>query len=178
MDTGLKVSLTSRYAPLPVDHYLFPLTRVSGRITPTLRYVHKSRSKTSYSPLRTVSENIVPKDMTASNIVFSVFSAIGLVLSLIPLWWHLESWNVGTCMFMIWTALACLVYFVDSVVWSGNTINWAPVWCDIGTFRNPPSLNSHLSWALPSCSYSGWYRCRMARLRPLHHPPPSYRYFL
>ena len=73
--------------------------------------------------------------MTASNTAFSVFSAIGLILSLVPLWWHLESWNVGTCMYMIWTALACLVHFVDSIVWSGNTINWAPVWCDIGTFR-------------------------------------------
>ena len=74
-------------------------------------------------------------EMTASNTVFTVFSGFGLVLSLIPLWWHLESWNVGTCMFMIWTALASFVYFVDSILWSGNTINWAPVWCDIGTFR-------------------------------------------
>lgn len=78
--------------------------------------------------------------MTASNTVFTVFSAIGLVLSLIPFWWHLESWNVGTCMFMIWTALACLVFFVDSILWSGNTTNWAPVWCDFGTLRIPPSI--------------------------------------
>ena len=41
---------------------------------------------------------------------------------------------MGTCVYMIWTALACLVHFVDSIVWSGNAINWAPVWCDIGTF--------------------------------------------
>ena len=73
--------------------------------------------------------------MTASNTAFSVFSGIGFVLSVVPLWWHLESWNVGTCMYMIWTALACLVHFVDSILWSGNAINWAPVWCDIGTFR-------------------------------------------
>ena len=40
-------------------------------------------------------------------------------------------------MFMLWTALACLVYFVNSIIWNGNAINWAPVWCDIGTFGYP-----------------------------------------
>jgi pheromone a factor receptor len=69
--------------------------------------------------------------MTASNTVYTVFSGIGFVISIVPLWWHLESWNVGTCMYMIWTALACLVHFVDSILWSGNAVNWAPVWCDI-----------------------------------------------
>jgi pheromone a factor receptor len=69
--------------------------------------------------------------MTASNTAYTVFSGIGFFLVVVPLYWHLESWNVGTCMYMIWTALACLVHFVDSIVWSGNAINWAPVWCDI-----------------------------------------------
>jgi len=36
-------------------------------------------------------------------------------------------------MYMIWTAIACLVHFVNSIVWNGNAINWAPVWCDIAT---------------------------------------------
>ena len=72
--------------------------------------------------------------MTASNTAFTVFSGIGFILSVVPLYWHLESWNVGTCMYMIWTALACLVHFVGSIVWNGNAINWAPAWCDIGTF--------------------------------------------
>ncbi|KAE9390538.1 pheromone receptor [Gymnopus androsaceus JB14] len=34
---------------------------------------------------------------------------------------------------MIWTGLACLNQFIKSVVWTGNVINWAPVWCDIST---------------------------------------------
>jgi pheromone a factor receptor len=68
--------------------------------------------------------------MAASTTVFSVFSGIGFVLAVVPLYWHLEAWNVGTCMYMIWTALACLVHFVDSIIWNGNAINWAPAWCD------------------------------------------------
>ena len=34
---------------------------------------------------------------------------------------------------MIWTGLACLNQFINSIVWRGNAINWAPVWCDIST---------------------------------------------
>ena len=77
--------------------------------------------------------------MSVSNTTFTVFSGVRLFLSDILLSWDLQSWHmhVGTCMFMIWTALTCLVYFVDSIVWNGNAINWAPVWCDIGTFTYP-----------------------------------------
>ena len=115
--------------------------------------------------------------MTASNTAFTVFSAIGFILSLIPLWWHLEAWNIGTCMYMIWTALGCLVHFVDSIVWNGNTINWAPVWCDIGTFANAFSLNPGISRVLSSYPHSNRSCRRVARLPPLYHPSPSQNRF-
>lgn len=63
--------------------------------------------------------------------LFPVVCGLGFVLVLIPLPWHLEAWNSGTCFYMIWTALACLNQFVNSIVWSGDAINRAPVWCDI-----------------------------------------------
>ncbi|KAL4061959.1 pheromone A receptor-domain-containing protein [Scleroderma yunnanense] len=63
--------------------------------------------------------------------VFPVFAFLGFILSIIPLPWHLQAWNSGTCYYMIWTALACLNQFINSVVWHDNVINWAPVWCDI-----------------------------------------------
>jgi pheromone a factor receptor len=34
---------------------------------------------------------------------------------------------------MFWAGLGCLNMFVNSIVWNGNAINWAPVWCDICT---------------------------------------------
>lgn len=71
--------------------------------------------------------------MTASTHVFSAFSFLGFILCCIPLYWHLEAWNVGTVAYMTWTGLACLMYFVNSIVWDGNAINWAPVWCDISS---------------------------------------------
>jgi pheromone a factor receptor len=71
--------------------------------------------------------------MSYPNWVFSMFAFIGFLISMIPLPWHLEAWNTGTCLFMIWTGLACLNQFINSIVWTGNAINWAPVWCDIST---------------------------------------------
>ncbi|KAJ7691152.1 pheromone A receptor-domain-containing protein [Mycena rosella] len=83
----------------------------------------------------------------APNWVFSMFAFLGFLCSSIPLPWHLEAWNTGTCLYMIWTALACLVFFINSIVWDGNMIDWAPVWCDISThFLNGFNL------AIPACS--------------------------
>lgn len=87
--------------------------------------------------------------MSYPNYVFSIFAFIGFLLAIIPLPWHLEgtllplitvvfrltfsiAWNVGTCLFMVWIAAGCLIQFVNSIIWNGNTINHAPVWCDIG----------------------------------------------
>ena len=110
-------------------------------------------------------------DMTASTIVFSVFAGIGLVLSVVPLYWHLKARNVGTCMYMIWTALGCLVSFVNSIVWNGNTVNWAPAWCDFGTDTRSSTQSLPLT---NLCSYSHRTRHwrRISRLYSLHHSPP------
>jgi len=39
--------------------------------------------------------------------------------------------NTGTCLYMAWTGLACLIGFINGVIWSDNVNNIAPVWCDI-----------------------------------------------
>jgi hypothetical protein len=93
--------------------------------------------------------------MTLSNTVYSVFSFIGFLFCAIPFTWHLKrkigpplrflnlsmievnsmlaDRNTGTCLFMAWSGISCLVQFIDSVIWNGNIVNWSPVWCDIGT---------------------------------------------
>lgn len=67
------------------------------------------------------------------NWLFSACSFIGFVLCAIPLPWHLEAWNTGTCLYMIWTGLGCLNQFINSVVWNSDVIDKAPVWCDISS---------------------------------------------
>ncbi|RDB18297.1 Pheromone B alpha 3 receptor [Hypsizygus marmoreus] len=78
---------------------------------------------------------------------FSVFSFLGFVLVLIPLPWHFQAWNSGTCLFMIWTAIGSLNLFINSIIWHNNAIDWAPVWCDIST-----RLTVGLSVAIPAAS--------------------------
>jgi hypothetical protein len=63
--------------------------------------------------------------------LFPLCSLLGFFLVILPLPWHLKAWNTATAWFMIWTGLACLNQFVNSVVWHGNVINHAPIWCDI-----------------------------------------------
>ncbi|CCL98521.1 uncharacterized protein FIBRA_00520 [Fibroporia radiculosa] len=67
---------------------------------------------------------------TAQSLV-NAFSLIGFVLVNIPLYWHLEAWNVGCVLFIFWSGTQCLFQFINTTIWRDNVINWAPVWCDI-----------------------------------------------
>ncbi|KAG1751804.1 putative fungal pheromone GPCR, STE3-type [Suillus lakei] len=62
-----------------------------------------------------------------------VVSFLGFFLVLIPFPWHLQAWNAGTCVYMLWGAISCLIQFVNSIIWRSNALNVAPVWCDIST---------------------------------------------
>ena len=73
-------------------------------------------------------------DLSLAYPTFPIFGFITTFLVLIPLPWHLQVWNAGTCMFMLWTAIATLNFSINSVVWHGNAVNWAPAWCDICAF--------------------------------------------
>ncbi|KAI0298958.1 GPCR fungal pheromone mating factor [Multifurca ochricompacta] len=81
------------------------------------------------------------------NELYTAFSFIGFVLCAIPFYWHLEAWNTGTCMYMAWTGLGCLLQFVNSIVWNKNVIDKAPVYCDIAT-----RIQVGLNVAIPACS--------------------------
>nr|AWT57999.1 Pheromone receptor [Lentinula edodes] len=65
--------------------------------------------------------------------LFPIFAFLAFVLSVIPLPWHFQAWNSGTCAFMIWVGCFCLVLFVNSLIWADNAINSVPVWCDISS---------------------------------------------
>ncbi|KAF7288416.1 Pheromone B alpha 1 receptor [Mycena chlorophos] len=66
--------------------------------------------------------------------LFSALAFLGFVLSFIPLPWHLRVWNIGTCGYMLWSGVGCLIFFIDSLIWRGNTLDSAPVWCDLSTY--------------------------------------------
>ncbi|KAA1466857.1 STE3-like pheromone receptor [Dentipellis sp. KUC8613] len=65
--------------------------------------------------------------------LYPTMAFLGFIVSLVPLPWHLQAWNSGTCLYIFWTSLSCLIQFVDSIVWNNNVRNLAPLWCDIST---------------------------------------------
>lgn len=85
------------------------------------------------SRLRTPSNSCL---LSMADKFYTAFAFIGFVLVLIPLPWHLHAWNAGTCLFMIWTAMGCLIHFVNSIVWADNLELHSALWCDIGAWFN------------------------------------------
>ncbi|PCH42926.1 putative fungal pheromoneG-protein-coupled receptor [Wolfiporia cocos MD-104 SS10] len=65
--------------------------------------------------------------------IATAFSFIGFVLVTIPLYWHLEAWNVGCVLYIFWSGSQNLIQFINMTIWKDNVINSAPVWCDITT---------------------------------------------
>ncbi|TDL15312.1 fungal pheromone STE3G-protein-coupled receptor [Rickenella mellea] len=57
---------------------------------------------------------------------------LSFVASLLP-WAWIKRDNVGILFISLWLAIACLNQFVNSIIWHGNTRNFAPVWCDISS---------------------------------------------
>ncbi|OBZ74475.1 Pheromone B alpha 1 receptor [Grifola frondosa] len=64
---------------------------------------------------------------------YPILALFAFVIVLVPLPWHFQAWNSGTCLFMMWTALSCLNLGVNSIVWRNDAIDRAPVWCDISS---------------------------------------------
>ncbi|KAJ3832839.1 pheromone receptor [Lentinula raphanica] len=80
--------------------------------------------------------------------LFPIFAFFGFFLPLIPLPWHFQAWNSGTCFYIFWASLSCLNQFVNSLIWRGNVINSAPVWCEISI-----RITMATTVALPAASF-------------------------
>ncbi|OBZ74837.1 Pheromone B alpha 3 receptor [Grifola frondosa] len=73
--------------------------------------------------------------------IYAAFALLGFILVCIPLYWHMEAWNVGCVLYIFFVGTECLIKFINTVVWRNNAINWAPVYCDITTrFRLAVSI--------------------------------------
>ena len=63
------------------------------------------------------------------------------------------AWNMGTLLYMFWTGIAVLNMFINSIIWDGNAINSAPVWCDICTY-------TFILYVLMATTFSSLNDCR------------------
>lgn len=110
------------------------------------------------------------------NWTFSVFSFLGLILVMIPLPWHLQgtslgfvncscskadgllAWNIGTCAYMLWTAIGSLNVFVNSIVWNDSLRNVAPAWCDLCKLAKLCTMATKFLHSLVSHPYHDGYK--------------------
>ncbi|EKM56710.1 uncharacterized protein PHACADRAFT_253994 [Phanerochaete carnosa HHB-10118-sp] len=67
----------------------------------------------------------------AEQALMTALSFISFCLVSIPLYWHLEAWNVGCILYIFWIGSCSLINFVNGVVWRNDAIIRAPVWGDI-----------------------------------------------
>ena len=105
-------------------------------------------------PCRFLSPVIMAVSTDPTYPLFPIFSFLGFIVCCIPLPWHIQAWNSGTCAFIMWTAVACLIEFVNCIIWTGNLNNPAPVWCDICEFAFQYLFTAlNLSWQLRKSSW-------------------------
>ncbi|KIO22104.1 hypothetical protein M407DRAFT_79537 [Tulasnella calospora MUT 4182] len=64
---------------------------------------------------------------------FPVLASAGIVLILLPAYWHFRSGNVGTILYIVWTFIGSLNYLINSISWAGNIHNPPWFWCDLST---------------------------------------------
>jgi len=79
--------------------------------------------------------------------LYSAFSFIGFVLCAIPFYWHLQAWNTGTCLYMAWVGIGCLVQCINAIIWNNNMIIKYTVYCNI-----VGRIQIGLNVAIPACS--------------------------
>ena len=89
--------------------------------------------------------------MAAENYAFIVCSFLGFMMTLLPFPWHWSSehhrdyfitfrlnfykeFNTGICFYRAWIATACLIGFIDAILWNKTTVDRAPAWCAIGAY--------------------------------------------
>jgi hypothetical protein len=104
--------------------------------------------------------------------LFPIVALLGTVLPLVPLTWHLQAWNSGTCYYMIWASILCLNQFVNALVWHGSAIDFAPVWCDICECIAADVPRMFCLLFMCSVPYHHRWQRRYSPRVPLHQPPP------
>jgi pheromone a factor receptor len=63
--------------------------------------------------------------------ILPVAAFIAAFLVLVPAFWHWRARNVPTLSLIVWLFTLNVICGVNSLVWSDNVLDKAPVWCDI-----------------------------------------------
>lgn len=60
------------------------------------------------------------------------FNLLAMVLALaLVATRNFKSWNIGLAVGAVSAAITCLCVAINTIMWSNNAVDSAPVWCDI-----------------------------------------------
>ena len=63
--------------------------------------------------------------------ILPVGAFLAAFLILIPVFWHWRARNIPTLSLIAWLFILNVAYGVNSLVWSNDVWDKAPLWCDI-----------------------------------------------
>lgn len=56
-------------------------------------------------------------------------------LNIEPYFLFFVAWNTGTCLYMFWVGIACLVQCINTIIWNDNMVVKYIAWCDFCEYR-------------------------------------------
>ena len=68
-----------------------------------------------------------------------IINFLSAILALLPLFTnqlYSGTQNIAVVAFAIWTSVECVTTGINSIIWSDNVNNLAPIWCDISMSSN------------------------------------------
>lgn len=86
-----------------------------------------------------------------------------------------QSWNIGVLSYAFWTAVPSFTIAVNTIVWSDNVKDVAPVWCDIGQCLLIPINYALLTiYTFSNAFTNGFQYCNFGL--SLHHNTETIQY--
>jgi len=61
-------------------------------------------------------------NMSSGPLALTVLCGIFAILVLIPMPWHLQSWNTATVLYMFWLSLAAGTMCINGIIWRNDAI--------------------------------------------------------
>jgi len=116
----------------------FQVNHSAGSPSAFSRQLHSHTQERQWVPLRIRSipsspslvSSCVPYPSTGTSKVCAITPVV--VACSLRIMMYGTAWNAGTCLYIIWTGVGCLIQSINSIVWNNNTVDKAPIYCDIG----------------------------------------------
>ena len=109
-----------------------------------------------------------------------IINFLSAILALLPLFTnqlYSGTQNIAVVAFAIWTSVECVTTGINSIIWSDNVNNLAPIWCDISMSSNSQASSGSGLWLpklliathIDAASNVAIRGCTLSIVRRLYH---------